>query len=320
MRTPDFWKRRSFVARLLLPFSKIYAYFSFEHQKRQRKTMYNSRLKVVCVGNIVAGGSGKTPVAIEIAKILKDKGKKVVFLSRGYGGKLDNTVVDCRKHDYSDVGDEPLLLAAVAPVVIARNRGSGAMIAERMGAEYLIMDDGFQNQTLHKDISLLVFDGGIGIGNGYTLPAGPLRDDVDTALKRADFAIISGRDMSGIGKLLSGRIKILNGSVYPSVGKQIENGRWVAFAGIGRPEKFRETLIDLKIDLADFRSYPDHYPYTDADIKGILALAEKFSAKVITTAKDMVKIPAMYRNQIESLPIDFHFDSGCDELVSRLLS
>lgn len=320
MKTPDFWKRRSTASFLLRPAAAVYAYFSARHQERQKKNTYRSRLKVVCVGNVVAGGSGKTPVAAEIAKILQTEGKKVVFLSRGYGGSLDNTVVDPKKHGYYDVGDEPLLLAEIAPVVIARNRGDGARIAEQTGAEYLIMDDGFQNHTLHKDLSLLVFDGGIGIGNGLMLPAGPLRENMDLALKRADFAVISGRDASEIGKSLAGRIKILSGAVHPVSSDRMNIGRWFAFAGIGRPEKFRETLADLGANIVDFRSYPDHYPYTDKDIENILSTAEKLDAQAVTTAKDMVKIPLRYRDRIKSLKVEFRFDRGKDELLSALLS
>ena len=320
MKTPDFWKHRSVVSFLLRPAAGIYAYFSARHQERQKKNMYRSRLKVVCIGNVVAGGSGKTPVAAEVARILQSMGKKVVFLSRGYGGCLDNTIVDPKKHGYSDVGDEPLLLAETAPVVVAKNRGAGARIAEQMEAEYLIMDDGFQNHTLHKDISLLVFDGGVGIGNGLMLPAGPLRENMDLALNRARFAVLSGCDASGIGELLTGRIKILSGAVHPVSSDRMYDGRWFAFAGIGRPEKFRETLTDLGANIVDFRSYPDHYPYTDKDIEDILSTAKKLDAQTITTAKDMVKIPLQYCDRIKSLKVEFRFDHGKDELLAALFS
>ncbi|OPZ76530.1 MAG: Tetraacyldisaccharide 4'-kinase [Alphaproteobacteria bacterium ADurb.Bin438] len=273
------------------------------------KKTYNSKLKIICVGNVVVGGSGKTPIAIKIAKILIGQGFKVAFLSRGYKGKLDKVLVDDKKHSSKDVGDEPLLLCKIAPVVISKNRGEGAKIAEENGFEYLIMDDGFQNFTLKKDISILVFDGSYGVGNKKLLPAGPLREDLDKALLRADFAIVSGKDKVGIKDLLKNKIEILKGEIIPDyqVLENLKNKKVIGFAGIGRPLKFYDTLKQNGIEVVDFISFPDHHDYNEKDMDFIFKKAYPYGASVVTTTKDYVKIPLSYKENISFLPIEFSF-------------
>lgn len=308
MRTPSFWKEKdSFLAKSLFLPSKIFEMMARINAKIQKNREYSPKLTVICVGNVTVGGAGKTPIAIAIAKMLLNEQKKVAFLSRGYKGRLDKVVVDSNFHTASDVGDEPLLLCNSAPVIVSKNRAEGAKIAEKMGIDFLIMDDGFQNFTIRKDISILVFDGVFGIGNGLILPAGPMREKLDNALARADFVVISNEDKTGLGKIITK--PILKGEVQASEKKleTLKKKRLLAFAGIGRPEKFLETLEKNCLDIVSFLPYPDHYCYKEKDLNYIFKKASEQNAEIITTSKDWVKIPKNFQSNIDYLPIDFYF-------------
>ena len=200
MKTPAFWKTKNLLSDLMLPLSWVYAQAGQFRLKLHKPQKVNAG--VICVGNLTAGGSGKTPVAIELANMLIDYGKTPFFVSRGYGGKLKGVIVDEKKHLASDVGDEPLLLARAAKVSINPNRFSAAQKAVENGADVIIMDDGFQNPYLAKDLSFLVFDGNVGVGNARVIPAGALRESLKTGLPRADAAIIIGEDKTGLNSML----------------------------------------------------------------------------------------------------------------------
>jgi tetraacyldisaccharide 4'-kinase len=259
-------------------------------------------IPVVCVGNAVAGGAGKTPIALSIAEHLPG----LHFLSRGYGGREEGPLlVDLKKHNHAQVGDEPLLLAEVAPCWIAKDRVAGAKRAVAKGATCLVMDDGYQNPSLKKDISLLVVDGHVGFGNGRCMPAGPLREPIGRALARASAVIILGDDRTGIGARARAAGKpILRAKLEPEAEASALAGQdVVAFAGIGRPEKFFKTLESLGAKLVEAYAFPDHYSYQASEIAELLTIAETRAAALITTTKDLVRVPFHQRESIGVLQI-----------------
>lgn len=293
----DFWKNKGFLSTILLPIAFVYGGVT---QLRLKKRPYKSKAKVVCVGNITAGGVGKTPVSMEVARRYLIQGKKVFFVTRGYKGKLKNILVDLDKHTPEETGDEARLLASVAPTIIAPMRDVGAKMAEELGAEVIVMDDGFQNPKLYKDESIIVFDGTVGIGNGRVIPAGPLRETLCDGQKRASYAIIMGNDLTGLKEKLE--IPYYFGKLEPEH-LDIEGARVVAFAGIGRPQKFYDTLISLGYAVVDTVDFADHYAYNKADIDNLKKIANEKNALLITTEKDFVKLDDEMRSGVYCLRV-----------------
>jgi tetraacyldisaccharide 4'-kinase len=316
MQPPDFWTRNDFSARAagaaLSPFGWLYgASVAYKHR---HAAPWRSSAKVVCVGNLTAGGSGKTPVAMAIARALQARGMAVSFLSRGYGGKIAGPMtVDTNRHTARDVGDEPLLLAAVAPTIVARARRAGAMLAAAQGANVIVMDDGHQNFELTKDLSIVVVDADTGFGNGRVLPAGPLREPVSQGLSRADAVVLVGR---GMPELPGYRRPPLRAQLSPSTIAQL-NSSVIAFAGIGRPEKFFATLEGLGATLVERYVFADHHPYTHGEILRLRARASAFGAILMTTEKDAVRLKDSDRNGILTLPVRAVFEAP--EELERLL-
>lgn len=302
-RTPRFWQEDGLAARLLTPASCIVA-------QAARLRWMNAEPKrvsvpVVCVGNLVAGGAGKTPVALDLLKRLSVSGRRVFALTRGYGGRAKGPLlVDPAKHGWRDVGDEALLLARAAPTVVSRERPEGAAFALEQGADFLVMDDGFQNPSLHKDLNLLVVDGGFGLGNGRVLPAGPLRELPSEAFGRASAVVMIGKDQTGLAQKLPEHLPFLQGELTPSPeSPSVAGRRFIAFAGIGRPQKFFQTLKAAGADLRASVAFPDHHPYRASDLALILQKAQVLDAEVITTEKDWVRLPGEFAEEIESFPV-----------------
>ncbi len=298
MKAPGFWYKGGLLSHLLAPLSPLWAK---ARQRRQAAvTPYRAAVPVVCVGNLVAGGAGKTPVALSVAEFLSG----AAFLSRGYGGELAGPVqVDPKSHDYKMVGDEPLLLAESAPCWVAKNRRAGARAAIAGGARALIMDDGFQNASLIKDLSLLVVDGPVGFGNGRCIPAGPLREPVDQGLARADAVVIVGEDRTGIARKV-GSLPVLCATLEPEIESlSLKGEKVVAFAGIGRPEKFFESLEGLGAVIVGGYGFPDHHPYHPTEVSELIAEAERQEAALITTTKDYVRLPPHLRGQVGVLRV-----------------
>ncbi len=288
MKTPKFWMTDGILPRMLMPLGWIYGLAT---QWRIRHGVpYRCGVKVICVGNITAGGVGKTPVAIALAKKYLAEGKKVFFVTRGYKGKLKNILVNLNKHSPEETGDEARLLARVAPPIIAPKRDIGAKMAVKAGAEVIIMDDGFQNPRLYKDESWLVFDGTVGIGNGRIIPAGPLRESLANGEKRAQRIIIMGEDKTGLAEKCSLPVYFGRLEAEPC---EISNRRVLAFAGIGHPEKFYETLREQGVDVVRTKDFPDHYAYSAADIEELRRMAAADGLALITTEKDFVKLGEM---------------------------
>lgn len=297
MREPGFWypARRGSVplaARLLSPAGALYGLAG--RLRRTSTKPERAAVPVVCIGNITAGGAGKTPLALTVAERLIGAGEKVHFLTRGYGGRETGPIrVDPAHHGAEDVGDEPLLLAAAAPVWVAASRPEGAAAAVRGGAGLLVMDDGFQNPSLHKDFSILVVDAASGLGNGRLIPAGPLRERVDEALSRANALILTGRGHAGDGIAARARargIPVFNSIVRPASPPEFGPGPHLAYAGIGRPEKFFRTLRELGVELAATVSFPDHHVFRESDALRLLVQARELGAELITTEKDAARL------------------------------
>jgi len=298
MKTPKFWAYDGWTAKVLAPIAAIYGAVT---QWRMRCAKpYKSTAYVICIGNITAGGVGKTPVAVAMAEKYIKEEKRVVFLTRGYKSKLKNVVVDLEKMPPEITGDEARILAGVAPVIIAPDRAKGAKIAENMGAEVIIMDDGFQNPRLYKDESWLVFDGTTGIGNGKIIPSGPLRETLENGEKRADHILIMGEDKTGLASKC--RLPVSFGHLEP-LPFDLAEKKVLAFAGIGHPEKFYQTLRDLGYEVVISHDFADHYAYKEADVARLLKEAAAKELAVVTTEKDFVKLPVKYRWQIHCLKI-----------------
>lgn len=313
MKAPSFWYKGGILGDLLEPLGKLWAHSAGRRQKQGAS--YRASVPVICIGNLVAGGAGKTPVALSIAEHLPG----VNFLSRGYGGKLEGPVlVDPHQHVFSQVGDEPLLLADTAPCWVAKNRRAGAEAAAAHGAKCLVMDDGFQNPALFKDLSLLVVDGPVGFGNGRCMPAGPLREPLKDGLARADAVIIIGEDRTGVAAKV-GDLPVLFATLEPEVEAESLRGEpVVAFAGIGRPEKFFNSLEALGARLVGGYGFPDHHPYHANEISELMVEAEAHGAGLITTAKDYVRLPPHLRDQVGVLRITVAWQD--EDALLRLLA
>lgn len=306
MKTPNFWNKKNLISFLLLPISYIYGLLRFMHVKLSNE--YKGNLKIICIGNITAGGNGKTPVALEIGKIFKDNNINFAYLSKGYKGSIEKfTKIELTKHTAKEVGDEPLLLASFCDTFICKNRKEAIIeLSNNYEYKYIIMDDGFQNPTIFKNKNIIVIDGKYGIGNGRLLPSGPLREGFDNAIKRSDIIIFIGED----SQKLSDRIK--NKDIIKTNIKEIKNdntdGKFIAFCGLGRPQKFFDSLQKNGYDVIKKIIFEDHYFYKKIDLDKILLIAKKNGAKIITTEKDFVKIPNQYRKNIEVLKIKIEFE------------
>lgn len=305
MKTPKHWQSRNFIALSLFLPSCLYALVTWLRIKLNKPKKV--KVPVICIGNLTAGGSGKTPVSVSIANILKKNGKNPYFISRGYGGNLSDVEVDINIHSPVEVGDEPLLLAKEAPVIVNHKRFDGAQKAIKNGADIIIMDDGFQNPSLYKDKSFLVIDGNVGLGNMLPIPAGPMREFLSQGKKRAQAIILLGEDKTGVLQKFD-NLPVFYGEVVTKEVKQ-NNKKIVAFAGIGRPQKFYDSLIKCGFEIVKSFDFADHYFYKDDDLKKIIEEAEKLNADIYTTSKDFVKIPALFKNKINVLEIDIKWNN-----------
>lgn len=304
MRAPAFWYRNDAVSTLLAPLGWLWSVGAAIRASRSPR--HRAPIPVVCIGNLSVGGAGKTPIAESIAQMIPG----AHFLSKGYGGKEEGPLrVDPGRHGYQQVGDEPLMLAEVAPTWIAKDRVAGAEAAAAGGASCLVMDDGFQDPGLAKDISILVVDGAVGFGNGHCMPAGPLREPVEQGLKRADAVVILGEDKHNI----AGRVAptpVLRAWLEPEAEATVLHGRKVvAFAGIGRPAKFFHTIESLGAQLVEAYAFPDHYPFHPNEIGELQVAAKNHNAFLVTTGKDYIRVPATMRDQIGVVQMDVTWDN-----------
>lgn len=327
MRAPEFWHGPGggVVAALLAPLGSVYGLAVRARFAAARP--WRASIPVLCVGNLVAGGSGKTPVALSLGARLARRGDDVHFLTRGYGGRRAGPLrVDPDHHDAREVGDEALLLARCAPTWVARDRPAGCRAAIDGGARAIIMDDGFQNPSLAKDVSLVVVDGAYGFGNGRVMPAGPLREPVEAGLARADALVLIGTDGAGVVERVGGdaptALPILRARIRPGPEAARLAGRpVVAFAGIGNPERFFTTLRDIGCRVERAHTFPDHYPYDSGEVESLRKDARALDALLVTTAKDLVRLPPAARDGIEVLTITVAWEdeAAVDDIVERLM-
>jgi tetraacyldisaccharide 4'-kinase len=318
MRTPEFWQRDGLWPRLLAPAGRAVAGAG----ALRRHWIHPTRLPipVICVGNLVTGGTGKTPVALALAATLRARGRQAWCLTRGYGGaEAGPRTVDLTRDDARAVGDETLLLAAAAPTVVARDRAAGGALACARGADLVVMDDGFQNPGLAKDLSLIVIDGAVGFGNRRLVPAGPLREPVAAGLARADAVVVVDPDTAGVAAELAGGSPILRARLAPDPEWDALRGRRVlAFAGIGRPAKFFDALAAHGINAIETVGFADHHRYTADELTRLAAAASAAGAVLVTTAKDAVRLPAALRARVTVLTVTLAW--GDPGALERLLA
>jgi tetraacyldisaccharide 4'-kinase len=288
---PEFWWRRHSIAGLALaPIGVIYGGIVGRRMARQGVSL---SVPVICVGNLVVGGAGKTPTALEVANVCRKLQLNPGFLTRGYrGSEIGPLCVSSAIHTALDVGDEALLLAQFAPTVVAADRPSGAKLLASLGADVIVMDDGFQNPSLHKDLTLVVVDGQRGIGNGFVFPAGPLRAPLATQIRSADALIVLGEGSGGQGVRMAARAgrPTLRAQTEPARRRGLKRRPYLAFAGIADPAKFYASLAEAGAVVGHTMNFPDHHIFTDADCEMIIGEAKSRDLVPITTEKDRVRL------------------------------
>jgi len=322
MKAPDFWNHRTgpeakaALRTVLRPFGWLYA--KAAARRLENTDSLDPGVPVICVGNATLGGTGKTPVVAYLLQSMRRLGVEAHGLSRGYGGREKGPTAVDPDHTAVDVGDEPLLLRRHGPVWVAAGRDEGALTAVNNGARVIIMDDGHQNPLLEKTLSLLVVDAETGFGNGCVFPAGPLREDLDAALERTDAVILMKPTLDyQISETLREQLKgqlVIPAYLAPKL--DAPKGKLFAFAGIGRPAKFFDSLKRAGANVVETEGYADHYKYKDEDIESLFLLASEMEAGLITTEKDYVRLPKGYRKGVQIWPVSVVFE---DELTLRRL-
>lgn len=309
MQAPSFWYRPAtspgLRAQLLAPLGWLYA--AATARRLRTGHAFKADVPVICIGNLNAGGTGKTPTTIALIERLIARGVVVHVVSRGHGGRLAGPVqVNERTQSAADTGDEPLLLSAFAPTWVARDRAAGVRAAQAAGAQVVLLDDGFQNPAVVKDLSIIVVDAQRGFGNGRCLPAGPLREPVSTGLARADMVLSIGppaaqslfsADWHAPLPRLQGELEVLE------MGMGWEGENVLAFAGIGHPEKFFATLRSTGANVLRVEALSDHQPFSDTLLRRLEQEAANLGAQLVTTEKDAVRLPAAFRPRVLTLPV-----------------
>ena len=319
MQAPDFWANDSVMSRLLAPISWIYGLVATVRWRYG--TPYRAERPIVCIGNLVTGGAGKTPVALAVADFYLVKGLSPHFLTRGYGGRLAGPIqVNLQTHGAEDVGDEALLLARKAPTWVSRRRAAGAKAAIAAGADIIVMDDGFQNPGLHKDLSVVVIDGGYGVGNGRVMPAGPLREFLKDGLSRMDAMVILGQNRAF---KLTTKMPTIDAFLVPEATSLLPDSRpVVAFSGIGRPQKFFDMLSEMGFEIAVAKPFTDHHTYSDVEVSALKSLASENGARLVTTEKDLVRLDLANAEGIEvvKVTVEWGDSAGIERILSAVIS
>jgi len=315
---PAFWYRPpSLTSRLLMPLGAIYGAIS---ARRLGRRGIDAGIPVLCVGNYHVGGAGKTPAVLALVELLCEAGEAPIVLSRGYGGKLQGPVkVDPAKHIAAEVGDEPLMMAARVPVVVARDRVGGVALARSQGASVIVMDDGFQNPAIEKDASLIVIDSERGIGNGGVFPAGPLRAPLAPQLARTDALIVVGQGTAAIpvaGKVAEQGGLVLQAQLTPAEASvaALRGKRTLAFAGIGDPQRFFRTLRASGIEVIAEQAFADHHAFSEREIETLIVQAQRDGLTLVTTEKDLARLRggklASLAQQVVPFAVTLRFDDA----------
>ena len=307
---PAFWFQESpsLTARLLAPLEAVWRGMAARRQRRTKP--YNVDIPVICIGNVTLGGAGKTPVALDLAAEIRAAGNTVHFLSRGYGGRLKGPVaVDVIRHTAEHVGDEPLLLAQTAPTWVSADRVAGAEAARTAGADHIVMDDGFQNPSLEKSASILVLDGGVGVGNGRVFPAGPLREAFEDALARASVIAVLGDETAPLPSFDDR--PVARARLVGALPEGLPPGTpCLAFAGIGRPTKFFDTVRSCGLDLRATRAFSDHHAFSPVELESLTRKADQDGLTLVTTAKDHVRLPTALRDRVHKVELRLDWVDG----------
>lgn len=310
LRTPDFWTKRNAISFALLPLSYIY-FLGFLLARFFAKPEKISK-PIICVGNLIAGGAGKTPTVIALGKILKEMGADLAFLSRGYmnDGSKFLMLRNSDNNKAEQVGDEPLLLIGIAPTFIAKDRLFGAKQIEAMKKfNAIVLDDGMQCNSLVRDLTILVIDGKIGFGNNFMIPAGPMREPLAIGLKKADLVVLIGEANENLMQKLSGK-KIIRAKVLPKNLAEFSGKKLVAFCGLAYPQKFYDLLENQGLEVIEKRSFADHFHYQISDLEDLYRLAEEKDATLVTTRKDWVKFPKAFQEKISHLDVELTFEDS----------
>lgn len=309
MKTPRFWYvAPSWRSTMLAPLGKLYAAATARRLARGQRARV--KVPVICIGNINAGGTGKTPTVIALAERLRDMGHAPHVITRGYGGTEHGPLeVDPSRHRATAVGDEPLLIAAFAHTWVARDRLEGAQAAIAAGADVIVLDDSLQNPALHHDLTVVTVDAARGFGNGRCIPAGPLREPVAAGLARADFLLTIG-DTAAQGSFdAPGTIPRLRGSIMPLQTGMDWSGDYIAFAGIAHPQKFFDTLQSLGATLLATHALGDHEPLSAALLTRLTRDAAMQNAQLVTTEKDAARLPPAFRGAVITLPVRLQIEN-----------
>ncbi len=318
---PAFWRRGGggLLADLLSPLGLVTTAVT---ARRMARPGWRAPVPVICCGNVTVGGAGKTTLALDLGQRLLVRGHRVHFLLRGYGGSRIGTHRVAAGDTAALVGDEALLLAAVAPTWTGADRAASARAAAAAGAQVLVLDDGLQNPTLHKDLSLLVVDGATGFGNGRVLPAGPLREPVAAGAARCQAAVLIGSDVGDAAALLPAGLPVLRARLAPDRETAALAGQTLlAFAGIASPAKFFATLRDAGAVLARTVAFPDHHLYTERELRRLLDQASELGAAPATTRKDAVRLPDAIRRQVRVIGVTLDWDDpvSLEALLARTM-
>lgn len=305
---PAWWQSRGGIARCLQPLGWLYG--SITVVRRWISQPRKLSVPVICVGNLTVGGTGKTPLVMALVNLCRDMGEEPHILSRGYGGNMQSVRVDPTRHQAAEVGDEPLLLAALAPTWVGRRRDRTAHQAISSGARLLLMDDGLQNTDIAQDIRLCVYDPHVGWGNGYLLPAGPLREFCRTGLKRCHAVFQYAQKVHSEGAMAMQVVQsgqMLEDCPGPRftvhrvcVTRPQAQRHYIAFAGIGHPNKFFHMLAEEGFPVVGTYPFPDHHQYTASDLEMLRQQAQDADASLITTPKDWVKLPPEFQKEVIS--------------------
>ena len=319
LKAPKFWyqKKDTYLSISLYPLSLL---FRFGTKMRNLvSTKQQSSLPIICIGNIVVGGAGKTPVSLKMGKLLIKAGYKPHFISKGYAGLIKKSTLVQSWHSAISVGDESILFSKVAPTWIGVDRIYSSKLAKKEGGDCLIMDDGFQNPTIQKDFSIIIINATQEFGNKRVMPSGPLRESINRGLSRTNLIIVIGDTSDELIKMIPTNIPIIRAKFEINKENTIFKGQNItAFAGIAYPEKFYQSLSEQGAKIVKEVSYPDHYIYTENDLLSLAETANITKSILVTTQKDYVRIPKPYRSLVNILEGEIVFEN--EELLVEILT